>query len=105
MPESKEAVQSFLGMAGYLDSFFTNYASIAAPLYQLTRRETKFHWGKQEKVAFMKIQESISSEKTVAFFDPSKPIILCTEVRFNEGLSAALLQKTESRRVKKLMLL
>ena len=31
----------------------------------------------------------------MAFFDPSKPIILCTEACFNEGLSAALLQKTE----------
>ena len=43
----------------------------------------------------MKIQESISSEKTVAFFDPSKPIILRTEANFNKGLSAALLQKTD----------
>ena len=31
----------------------------------------------------------------MAFVDPSKPIILCTEANFNEGLSAALLQKTD----------
>ena len=31
----------------------------------------------------------------MAFFGPSKPIILCTEASFNEGLSAALLQKTD----------
>ena len=31
----------------------------------------------------------------MAFFDPSKPIILRTEASFNEGLSAALLQKTD----------
>ena len=34
-PENKEDVRSFLGMAGYLDSFIKNYAAIAAPLYQL----------------------------------------------------------------------
>ena len=90
VPENKEAVRSFLGMAGYLDNFIKNYATIAAPLYQLTRKETKFHWGKQEEVAFRKIQDNISSEKTMAFFDPSKPIILRTEASFNEGLSAAL---------------
>lgn len=95
VPESKEAVRSFLGMAGYLDNFIKNYAAIAAPLYQLTRKETKFHWGKQEEGAFRKIQEEISSDKTMAFFDPSKPIILRTEASFNEGLSAALLQKTD----------
>ena len=96
MPENKEAVRSFLGMAGYLDNFIENYAAIAAPLYQLTRKETKFSWGKQEKEAFRRIQDNISSEKTMAFFDPSKPIILRTEASFNEGLSAALLQKTDS---------
>ena len=50
-PEDKEAVLSFLGMAGYLDNFIENYATIAAPLYQLIRRETKFQWGKEEEVS------------------------------------------------------
>ena len=80
VPENKEAVRGFLGMAGYLDNFIQNYAAIAAPLYQLTRKETKFHWGKQEEEAFRKIQDTISSEKTMAFFDPRKPIILRTDV-------------------------
>ena len=92
--ESKEAVRRFLGMASYLNSFIKNYATIAAPLYELTRRETKFHWGKQE-AAFRKIQDSISSERTKAFFDSSKPIIFRTEASFHEGLSVALLQKTD----------
>ena len=35
MPENKEAVRSFMGLAGYLDNFIENYAAIAAPLYQL----------------------------------------------------------------------
>ena len=74
VPESKEAVRSFLGMTGYLDNFIQNYAAIAAPLYQLTRKETKFHWGKQEDEAFGQIQDTISSEATMAFFDRSKPI-------------------------------
>ena len=39
VPENKEAVRSFLGMAGYLDNFIKNYAAIAAPLYQLTINE------------------------------------------------------------------
>ena len=78
-----------------LDNFIKNYAAIAAPLYQLTRKETKFAWGKQEEEAFRKIQDNMSSEKTIAFFDPSKPIILRTEASFNKGLSAAWLQKTD----------
>ena len=95
VPENKEAIRSFLGMAGYLDNFIQNYETIVAPVYQLTRKETKFHWGKQEEEAFRKIQDTISSEKTMAFFDQSKPIILRTAASFSEGLSAALLQKTD----------
>ena len=95
IPGSKEEVRSFLGMAGYLDNFIEDYASIAAPLYQLTRKEIKFQWGEQEKRAFKKIQDSLSDEKTMAYFDPDKQIILRTEASFNEGLSAALLQKTD----------
>ena len=94
VPETKEAVRSFLGMVGYLDNFIKNYAAIA-PLHQLTRKETKFHWGKQGEKVFRKMQDTISSEKTMTFFDPNKPIILRTEASFNEGLSAALLQKTD----------
>ena len=93
MPENKEAVQ----MVGYLDNFIKNYAAIPAPLYQLTRKGTKFSWGTQEEEALRKTQDNISSNKTKAFSDPSKPIILHTEASFNEGLPAALLQETDTR--------
>ena len=41
--KDKEAVRSVPGMAGYLKIFTSNNATIAAPLYELTRKETKFH--------------------------------------------------------------
>ena len=47
--ESKEAVWSFLRMAGYLDNYISNYAAKAAPLYQLTRKDAKFEWEKEEE--------------------------------------------------------
>ena len=82
-------------MAGYLDNYISNYVAITAPLCQLTQKDTKFKWEKKEEKAFKKIQESISNEKTMAFFDSSRPIILRTEASYNQGLSAALLQKTD----------
>ena len=88
-------MRSFLGMAGYLDNFIQGYASVAAPLHQLTRKETKFHWGEEEHKAFCTIQDNLSDDQTMAYFDPDKQIILRTEVSLYEGLSAALLQKTD----------
>ena len=57
----------------YLDNFIKCYAAIAAPLYQLTRKETNFYWGKKEEEALTKIQDSISNEKTMAIFDQHYP--------------------------------
>ena len=48
-PESKEAVRSFLGMAGYLDNYISNYAAIAAPLYQLTGKTQNLNGRKKKK--------------------------------------------------------
>ena len=76
-------------MAGYLDNYISNYAAIAAPLYQLTGKDTKFKWEKEEERAFRKIQDTISNDKTMAFVDQSRPIIPRTEASYNQGLSAS----------------
>ena len=85
----------FLEMAGHLENYISNYAAVAAPPYQLTRKDTKFKWEKEEEKVFRKIQDNISNDKTMTFFDPFRPIILRTETSYNQGLLAALLQKTD----------
>ncbi|CAG2239919.1 unnamed protein product [Mytilus edulis] len=93
-PESKEAVRSFLGMIGYLSKFIPRYTVLTAPLRELTKKEVKFKWGKQENEAFKTLKDSITDEKTMAFFDPKRPIIVRTEASYHEGLSAGLFQHT-----------
>ena len=46
--KSKTEVRSFLGMTGYLAKFIPRYAFLTKPLRNLTHKETKFHWGKDE---------------------------------------------------------
>ena len=61
-----------------------------------TRKDTKFQREKEKEKSFRKIQDSISNDKTMVFFNPSRSIILRTEASYNQGLSAALLQKTDN---------
>ena len=82
---TRRPVHSFLGMAGYLDSFVKNYAAIAASL---------FHWKKEEE-SFQENTRRHLKWEDHGILDPSRPIIIRTEASFNEGLSAALLQKTD----------
>lgn len=91
-PETKEAVRSFLGMVGYLSKFIDKYASITAPLRKLTEKDVKFKWGPDEQSAFNKLKDSITSEKTMIYFNPKRKIVVRTEASYNDGLSAGLFQ-------------
>lgn len=93
-PESKTEVRSFLGMIGYLSKFIPMFSSLTAPLRKLTHKETKFKWGKEEQHAFEELKNSITSDKTMMFFNPTLPIVVRTEASFNEGLAAGLFHKT-----------
>ncbi len=92
-PKLKEEVRSFLGLTGYLADFIPRYASIVAPLRELTKEKTKFKWGKQQEEAFETLKMEIASKRTMAYFNPKLPIMVRTEAGFNEGLAAAIFQK------------
>ena len=94
-PESKEAVGSFLGMTGYLSKFIPRYSSLTAPLRELTHKDTKFKWGTEEQEALEKLKASITSESTMAYLNPSRPIVVRVEASYHEGLSAGLFQETD----------
>ena len=81
-------------MTGYLAKFIPRYASLTQPLRELTRNNTKFHWGPEEQRAFEKLKHSITNDDTVAFFHPERPTMVRTEASYNEGLSAGLFQRT-----------
>ena len=93
-PEWKKAVRSFFGMTGYLSKFIPKYASLTAPLRQLTHRDTKFKWGAEKNEAFEKLKASITSESTMAYFNPAKAIAVRVEASYHEGLLAGLFQDT-----------
>ena len=92
-PKSKEEVRSFLGMTEYLENFIRNYATLSAPLRNLTRIKTRFKWNIQEKESFEKLNSAITSPETMAYFDSNKRTSLRTEASFHERLSATLFQK------------
>ncbi|KAL9969258.1 hypothetical protein ACROYT_G021454 [Oculina patagonica] len=75
-PESKEAAR------------LPRYASLTAPLRKLTHKDAKFNWGAEENEAFKKLKASITSESTVTYFNPAKPIVVRVEASYHEGPSA-----------------
>jgi len=45
VPRSTKDVQKFLGLANYYRWFVKDFARITKPLYEMTRKETKWNWG------------------------------------------------------------
>ena len=81
-------------MTGYLSKFIPRYALLTKPLRELTHKEAKFHWGREEDDAFEELKAKISSKDTMAFFNPKLPIMVRVEASYNEGLSGDLFQQS-----------
>jgi len=48
VPKSVKDVQKFLGLANYYRRFVKDFAKIAKPLHEMTRKETKWNWGERQ---------------------------------------------------------
>ena len=60
-PQTKKDVRSFLGLAGYYRKFIPDYATMAVPLTDLTRKNqpTTVEWTAECETAFAKLKEKL----------------------------------------------
>ena len=56
-PQDPTEVRSLLGMANYCSRFIKDFASISAPLRELTREDTPWHWGPEHAGALQTIKD------------------------------------------------
>ena len=56
VPESIIDIHSFLGLVGYYRRFIPQFAQIAAPLTNLTKKDTPFTWSLREGEAFQQLK-------------------------------------------------
>ncbi len=59
-PKWVKEVQAFLRLMNYYQKFVFNYAKIAEPLTQLTHKNERWHWDKEQKNAFHTLKKSLS---------------------------------------------
>ena len=51
-PKNVHDVRRYLGMSGYYRTSLPNYAKVAEPLIDLTRKNVRFHWTDRHQEAF-----------------------------------------------------
>lgn len=89
-PENKVEVQRFLGMINYVARFVDMRSSILEPLNALTGN-TSFIWSSIQEKSFNEIKKLISEAPTLAFFDPTKQIVISSDAS-SYGIGACLIQ-------------
>ena len=89
-PKSIRDIRSFLGLAGYYRKFVKNYASIAAPLFQMTRGNT-LQWTLAAEESFQKLKQSLICTPVLALPDFTQPFVIETDASL-VGIGAVLMQ-------------
>ena len=59
LPRNIKTLQSFLGKINFLRRFIPNYAEIAKPIQTLLKKDVKFVRGKEGRIGFQEIKDSI----------------------------------------------
>ncbi|CAC5402690.1 unnamed protein product [Mytilus coruscus] len=79
VPKTETQVRSFLGLCNYYRKFIKNFAYIAKPLTNFTKKEVPFEWSEKCQKSFDKLKDALCSPPVLAYPDLSKPFILTTD--------------------------
>ena len=82
-------VRSLLGMANYSSKYIQDYATIMAPLRELTKKNIKFKWTYQHQQAFETLTQALTSAQVMAYFDITKETLVTIDAS-PVGISAIL---------------
>jgi hypothetical protein len=78
-PASVKAVRSFLGFANFYRQFIRNHSSVAAPLTELTRKDTGFRWTDAADKAFATLKRLFTTAPILLQFDPDRETVVETD--------------------------
>ena len=80
-PTTPRQVREFLGTAGFCRLWIPGFATLAAPLYPLTKEGVPFEWKEEHQRAFEAIKSSLMTAPALALPDLTKPFVLYVDER------------------------
>lgn len=89
IPQTLKETRSFLGMASYYRRFIRDFAQIAAPLHELTRKDISYEWTENTQFSFEHIKRLIT-EASLLYSPKSGDIFVVDCDASTIGLGAVL---------------
>jgi transposase InsO family protein len=75
-PTNKKEVQAFLGFVNFYRRFIKDFSHHARPLFDLTKKAEGWKWEKEQKGAFERLKEAVTTAPVLAFPDEERPFRL-----------------------------
>ena len=92
-PETKQQLQSFLGMVTYMGNFMPHLSHHTEPLRQLLKKDVTFYWDDQLTWSFQEIKTLLkrATSKLLGYYNRRKEVIVQADVSLR-GLGTYLTQ-------------
>ena len=78
-PTTKTEVRAFIGSCSYYRKLLPNFAEIARPIIDLTRKNVRFKWTPEHQKAFDYIKDSLTVIPFLSYPDMTKEFCLCCD--------------------------
>ena len=95
VPCTVRQVRGFLGLVGYYRQFIPRFSDHASPLFNLTKKGTKFEWTTACQEAFEFLKNALITQPILIRPDYTKPFILATDAS-DYAIAGILGQKDEN---------
>ncbi|XP_034549911.1 uncharacterized protein LOC117820296 [Notolabrus celidotus] len=90
-PKSVQEVRQFLGLASYYRRFVQDFAAVAEPLHELTKKYTQFQWTPECQAAFERLKHLLTTTPILGYPLDQGCMTLDTDAS-NVGIGAVLSQ-------------
>ena len=91
-PENVSEVRSFLGLVNFNARFIPDLATIAEPLWRLTKKNVKFVWGPEQRRSFQTLKDKLTNAETLGYFDQNAKTMVIVDAS-PVGLGCVLVQQ------------
>ena len=79
VPKSMKDVQKFLGLANYYRWFVKDFAKIAKPLHETTKKDKKWNWEERQQKAFEELKRRFMTEPVLVTPDLDREMRVKTD--------------------------
>ncbi|CAK1604134.1 unnamed protein product [Parnassius mnemosyne] len=90
-PRNVHEVRQFIGLTSYFRKFIRNFAQIAQPLTELTKKDIEWHWDSQQEQAFRTLKQRLIERPVLGIYDKDAKTELHTDAS-KLGLGGVLIQ-------------